>query len=126
MSPTFQNNKITYVFYTNTLIFVLFLYFFSHVNRCLFFGLCFMVVFLEVGTVFQFGAFYVALLDKFQSSRAKTSAVQSILIGVILSLGKEYFTSPLLVKCIAVTKILVYYYWYYNTNEEFFNLSQLI
>ena len=53
------------------------------------FALCLMVVFLEIGMVFQFGAFYVALLDKFQSSRAKTAAVHSTLIAATLGLGKK-------------------------------------
>ena len=77
------------------------------VNRWLIFALCVMVVFLEIGMASQFGAFYVKLLDKFQSSRAKTAAVQSTLLGVKLGLGK-LITALLLVKCIAVLKASIY------------------
>ncbi|XP_060569449.1 uncharacterized protein LOC132727876 isoform X2 [Ruditapes philippinarum] len=56
-------------------------------TRTLLFVLCVMNVFFEVGIVFQFGVFYITLLDIFQSGRAKTVAVQSLLGGFTLSLG---------------------------------------
>ena len=45
------------------------------------------VVFLEYGGVFTFGAAFVALLEKYQRDRSTTATVQSIMIGVTLSFG---------------------------------------
>ncbi|XP_060569431.1 monocarboxylate transporter 2-like [Ruditapes philippinarum] len=56
-------------------------------TRNLLFVLCVMNAFFELGIVFQFATFYITLLDTFQSGRAKTVAVQSLLGGFTLSLG---------------------------------------
>ena len=45
------------------------------------------VVFLEFGGVFAFGAAFVALLERYQRDRSTTATVQSTMIGVTLSFG---------------------------------------
>jgi hypothetical protein len=68
-----------------------------------------MNVFFEVGIVFQFGVFYITLLDIFQSGRAKTVAVQSLLGGFTLSLDNNWFIclSKLIFKLIEVSYLIL-------------------
>jgi hypothetical protein len=71
-----------------------------------------MNAFFELGIVFQFGVFYITLLDTFQSGRAKTVAVQSLLGGFTLSLGNSLFIclSKLIFKLVEVSYLILIYF----------------
>jgi hypothetical protein len=47
-----------------------------------------LVTIINMGLVFSFGSLFVALMEKFQTNRSTTAAVQSLLVGVTLTFGE--------------------------------------
>ena len=60
-------------------------------NELLILAVASMVLFLQFGIVFAFGCTFPVLLEKYGETRARTSFVHSILMGVTTGLGNTQF-----------------------------------
>ncbi|XP_045179229.2 uncharacterized protein LOC123538886 isoform X2 [Mercenaria mercenaria] len=74
----------------------------DRVNKFLLMSIACIVTIINMGLVFSFGSLFVALMEKFQTDRSTTAAVQSLLVGVTLSFG---VVSGILISRIGITLV---------------------